>query len=288
MTSSLKKLPGGTLEFTITIAWSQVKGIYDKIFALLLAEVELPGFRKGKAPLDLAVKQIDSAKVYEEVLKELLPQVYAEAVKEHAAHPIISPKVEVVEAAENKDWKVRAITCEKPEIVLGNYHKAISDLHASKKVKIWLPGENKTEDAKENEVTIGELLDALSKTITVTVSPILLEQEVNRMLSNLLNQTQKLGLTVDDYLRSQNKTTEQLRSEYTKEAEKTLGMEFALEEIADSEKVTVDESEIDTIINNAKTPDEKQNLQNQRYYIASVLRRQKTLQQLLKPRVIKA
>lgn len=284
MTADYKRLPGNTIELHITFPWSEIKTVYDRIFALVLAEVELPGFRKGKAPKELAVKQVNPTKIYEEVLKEMVPYAYAQAVKQHNLQPIISPKVEVLEASENKDWKLKVSTCEKPHISLGNYKQAVTKIKQSKKTKIWTPGSPKEEPNKD-ELTLGEVLDAIASEIKVELSELILEQEVNRLLSNLINETQKLGLTVEQYLQSQGKTNEQLRRDYKSQAQKTLSLEFALEEIAEVEKITVEPSEIESVIANAKDPQEKKTLESERYYIGSLLRRQKALASLMQSEI---
>lgn len=287
MKSEIKRTVGNTVELTISIAWSEIQKSYAEIFAALLKEIELPGFRKGKVPEDLAKKHVDSTRVYEEVLKKLVPDLYAKVIKEYNLRPIISPKVEVLEAAEKSDWKLRITTCEKPKIVLGDYRKGIRSFQESKKSQIWTPGDTK-EKPTQKEPTLDEILDVIEKTVNVELSPILEEQEVNRFLSNLINETQKLGITVEQYLQSQGKTQETLRSEYTVRARKTLILEFALEEIAEAEKIVIEPQEVEAIVKNAKTEVEKQALESQRYYIASLLRRQKTLTALMKPTVVTA
>lgn len=284
MISSLKRLPGNTLELEVTVPWADIKTTYERIFAELLKKIELPGFRTGKAPRETAAKHIDQAKVYEEVLKDKVPKLYADVVREQQIKPIISPKVEVLEAASEKDWKLKITTCEKPAIDLGNYTQEIAKVKTAKQRKIVLPGQK--EDGKDKEVTLGEILEAVYKTVKVEVSPLLVETETNRLLSNLLNELQKLGLNVDDYLKAQGKTSETLRQEYEEQARKTLALEFALEEIAEKEHVTIENSEIDEFINKAKTDAEKAELAKNRYYLGSLLRRQKTLTQLTKTSVI--
>lgn len=280
MTSQVKRTSGNTVELSVVMPWPEVKQAFDRIFETLLKSVEMPGFRKGKAPKELASKQINRTQVYEEVLKELVPQVYAQAVKENGLKPIISPKVEVTSAEENKDWELTIKTCEKPLISLGKYKEAVIKLKAEKKAKIWVPGAD-NKDKKTEEVTLAEVLETISKEIKVELSELILEQEVNRQLSNLVNETQKLGLTVEQYLQSQGKTQEQLREDYRVQAEKTLALEFALEDIADAENVQVENVEIDTVIKNAKDEAERKLLEQQRYYLGSLIRRQKTLSALI-------
>ncbi len=286
MISAVKRLAGNTLEIQVNMSWSDVKTSYDEIFNHLLSHVEASGFRKGKVPKDIAEKQINKSHIYEEVLKKLIPDIYTQVVKENQIKPVISPKVEVLEAQENKDWKIRITTAEKPAIKLGNYRSGIDKLIDSKRKQIWTPKDSQ-DKAKSQEPTITEILETLEKEISVEISPLIIEHEVNRLLSDLVDQTQKLGMTIEQYLQAKGLTSDLIRENYKSQAQKTLSLEFALEEIADLEKVTVENQEIDQVINQAKTQAEKETLEKQRYYLGSLLRRQKTLQKLLKPTIIK-
>lgn len=280
MTASLSKLADGTLELTLVIPWSQVAKAYDGVVEEMVKSSQVTGFRKGKAPRKLIEEKLDKHQVYEEVLKKLIPQIYTEAVESHKLRPIVSPKIELKEASENKDWVIRALTCERPKLELGDYKKQIQELKAGKQKKIWVPGQEaaKTESTeKDRKPSLDELLTALSGVVKITLPGLLLDSEVNRLLADLIDQTKKLGLTVEQYLASTNRTAENLRSEYTEQAKKTLALEFALEEIANKEGIVVSENDIDNVIKTAKNESEKKVLEGQRYYLASILRRQKTL-----------
>lgn len=278
-TSTIAKNPDTSLGLTITIPWAEIQKTYEAEVDKLVEASELPGFRKGKAPRKLVEEKLDKTKVYESVLKDIIPKVYNEAIATHKIHPIISPKVELKEAQEGKDWVLIAHTCEKPSITLGNYKQAVTDLKSSKQKKIWLPGEEpkKEEEGKESKPTLDELLKAVYNNVQTTLPSLLLENEVNRLLSDLIDQTKKLGLTIEQYLSSTGKTAESIRAEYEAQARRTLTLEFALEELADKEGVLVSDDDIDAVIKTAKTEDEKTSLAKERYYLASVLRRQKTL-----------
>lgn len=270
MTTSLNRQSDNTIELTLTIPWSEVTQNYQSVVENAVQNAQLPGFRKGKAPRDLVEKNLDKTKLYEEVLKILIPKSYNQAITEQKIQPIISPKVELKEANEGKDWVIRVITCEKPPVTLGDYKKAIID---SKGSKIWKPGA----DEKTKKPTLDELLQALFGVVTVTLPSLLIEHEVNRLLSDLLDQTKKLGLSVEQYLASTGRSADSIRHEYEEQAKRTLTLEFALEQIADREGILVSDDELDKVINNAKTEEEKKALSSQRYYLASILRRQKTL-----------
>jgi len=280
MNTAMQRLSDGTIELTITVPWQDVQKSYDHVVAEIVQKTELSGFRKGKAPKKLVEEKLDRGETYEEVLKHVIPEAYSKAVTEQKLHPIVTPKIELKEATEKKDWVIRALTAEKPEIALGDYKKALSNLKASKAKKIWVPGQEPAkgeEKEEETKPTLEELLATLFQTVKVSIATILIDHEVNRLLSELIDQTKKLGLTVEQYLSSTGKTAESVRKEYEEQAKRTLTLEFALEKIADTEGIIISDDDIDTVIKTAKTDEEKQALEGQRYYIASVLRRQKTL-----------
>lgn len=280
MTSALNRLSDGTIELTLTIPWPDVAKTYEHAVEEAVKQTEVSGFRKGKAPRKVVEEQLDKTKVYEEVLKDLLPKVYNQAITDQKLHPIINPKIELKEASEGKDWIVRAVTCEKPAVTLGNYQQAIKDLKTAKQKKIWVPGsktEPEGEKPENKKPTLDELLKALFGAVTISIPALLIEHEVNRLLSDLIDQTKKLGLTVEQYLASSGRTAETIRHEYEEQAKRTLTLEFSLEEIADKEGILVSDDDIARVIQTAKTDEEKKALESQRYYLASVLRRQKTL-----------
>jgi FKBP-type peptidyl-prolyl cis-trans isomerase (trigger factor) len=279
MISAMNKLTDGTIELTITVPWSEIQKTYTAVVDEAVSNAEVSGFRKGKAPKALVEKSLDKTKMYEEVVKRIVPQVYSDAVKEQKIHPIVMPKIELKEATENKDWVIKGLTCEKPLIILEDYKKKIAEIKSSKQKKIWLPGEKPEpeKDLKDKKPNLDEILKALFEAVKITIPAILSENETNRLLSDLIDQTKKIGLTVDQYLASTHKTAESIRSEYALEANRTLTLEFALEEIADKEGILISDDEIDNTINNAKSETEKAAMQKERYYIASILRRQKTL-----------
>jgi trigger factor len=281
MTSTIDRASDGSVNLTITIPWADVAAIYEKVVTEKVQKAELPGFRIGHAPRDLVEKNLDKTNIYEDCLKTLIPTSYNAAITEQRVKPIVSPKIELKDATEHKDWVFIAHTCEKPAVTVGDYKKAITELKASKGKKIWKPGDpevNKDDpSADATKPTLDELLMALYNTITVTLPPLLIENEVNRLLSDLIDQTKKLGLTVEQYLASTQRTGETIKKEYEDQAKRTLTLEFALEDIADGEGILVSDDDIDTVIKTGKTDEEKKTLETQRYYLASVLRRQKTL-----------
>ena len=275
--AKLTWLPKKTFELEFEVDWSEVKKTYDHVLTHFVDEVKLKGFRKGKAPKDLVEKSVDKADVYGEVINHLLPKTYAEAVAEHKLSPAIAPKITIVEAQENKPWKFKATSCELPEIKLGDFQKAVSGALA--KDKIVVPGKPElTETQKLNLIS-----QALLDTVSLDLPDLMIQSETDRLLSRLLDQIQKLGLTIDQYASSNQKTVDQLKAEYRLAAVNSLKLELILAAIGEEKKFVAREAEIDKMI--AAAGDEKLkkqlNTPGERAYIASVLRKRQVIDYLL-------
>ena len=214
--SVVKLLPKQTAEIEITIPWSEIKDSFEKVFAEVSKDVEVPGFRKGKAPKNLLEKNINRSKIYEEVVRQVIPKAYQEAVTTNNLKPVTAPKIEVVKAKENEDWVVKATLALKPKIDLKNYKEKISQLKSGK-AKIWTPGAA-AEKEKPTGPSLDEIVNTLLEATDVELSDILIEEEANRLLAQLIDQTQKLGLTIEQYLIAKGKTSETLRAEYAQTA----------------------------------------------------------------------
>ena len=126
MKSTIEKTQDGTIELKITIPWTIVKKEWDIVVAEMVKNSNLPGFRKGKAPKKLVEEKLDTSRIREEVLRQILPPAYLEAIREHSIKPIMDPKIHIEgELAEGKDWQFHAITSEAPLVELNGYKEEI-------------------------------------------------------------------------------------------------------------------------------------------------------------------
>ena len=69
MTTAISRKEDHTIELTLTIPWPTIKAAYEDIVNHAIETVEVPGFRKGKAPRNIAEEKLDRSKIYEEVVK---------------------------------------------------------------------------------------------------------------------------------------------------------------------------------------------------------------------------
>jgi FKBP-type peptidyl-prolyl cis-trans isomerase (trigger factor) len=269
-----------TVELIIDIPKQEIKSVYQKAFLSLQKELTLPGFRKGSVPKELAEKNIKKEKVYEKLIADLIPRIYEEIIKKENLTPLSLPKIELLKAKEEEDWQIKITLAQKPTVDLKNLKQIVQKVKAEqKKEDIWVPG--KTQKEKENQEVKNQkllnlILNALLKEIPCEISDLLIEEEINHRLASLLDDIKKIGLTVDAYLKSRNLTVEQLKEQYRKEIEETYKLEFILLAIADKENITVEKQDLEKIFVNL-SPEERKKAEENSYFYASILRKQKTL-----------
>jgi FKBP-type peptidyl-prolyl cis-trans isomerase (trigger factor) len=277
------KRDNGDAILTVKIPAKRVGEAFAEIKKSALKEVAVPGFRKGKAPKNIAEKRLDEDKLAEALFNRLIPAAYAEALEKEKIKPIVPPQIKITSFKKDADLIFEAKTAEKPEVKLGNYEDALRKI----KGKIIYGPDGKPLSAKDGKgktrITAGQVLDKLREIVEVAIPPMLIEQEIQRMLSALLNQTQTLGITVEQYLAAEGKNIEQLRKEYRETAERGLKDEFIISEIAHEKKMEVGKKEIEDMI--AAAPDETSRKEfakeGGRRYIETVMRKRKTIEHLL-------
>ena len=283
-----KTLPKNTFEITIDIKKALINKEYEEAFDRLLVDLEVEGFRKGKVPKNIGEKHIKKEEVYKSVIQGVIPRIYEEIVKKEDLKPIINPKIELTKAKENEDWQIKLIVAVRPQVMLPDLKKtAIEAKGDSKKDDIWVPGKdskkeiNEQDKERQKQKTLNALLEALLKKTKVEIPDLLVEAELEHRLTGLLDEIQKIGLTVDAYMKSKNTTMDDLKAKFKKEIEETYKVEFILNEIADKQNIQVEQEDLDKIFQNIKDDKEKATAKQNSYYYASVIRKQKTLEYLI-------
>jgi trigger factor len=275
-----------TLQFDVVIPKDDIKKEYDHAFGHILKEFETDGFRKGNVPKEIAEKKISKEEVYQEMLEHMMPHIYQEIIQKEEVKPIVNPRIDLVKAKEDEDWEVKITVCEKPKIELGKYKEAIADVKKeAKSDDIWVPGkEQGPDDEKKLEEKKRQLLnkvfESLLKTAKVEIPELLIESELNARLTQLVDDVRKIGLSIEAYLKSKNETMDTIKAKYAKDIEEMYKMELILDEVAEQEKVTVEEKDLEQLFVNIKDEKQREEAKKNAYFYASMIKRQKTLDYL--------
>lgn len=238
--SVIAREENGNIQLTYIIPNELVKLTKSEVISEMAKDIQVPGFRKGNAPLSKVEERIDKSKLTEHILSHILPNAFSESIKDHKFNPALYPKFEALKIEDESDWEIRAITCEIPEVKLDDYQKKIAnELRA---LKIVVPGK------EEKKISDDQIIDALLKSVSVDIPKILVEEEVNGRLSQLLSRIEKLGLTLEGYLSSIKESVESLRQKYETQAKEAITIELTLNKIAMDEKLDVNDSEVNEFI----------------------------------------
>lgn len=113
--------PGSRAVLEIEVPEDEVAQAMDKAYAALAQRVQIPGFRRGKAPRDILERHLGPEAVREEALRRLVPDTFATAVSQVGIAPIARPSIEVKEGGEGKGLRLTATVDVYPQVTLPDY-----------------------------------------------------------------------------------------------------------------------------------------------------------------------
>jgi trigger factor len=120
-TSTLTRLAPTQVELEIPITAEEMAAAEERAYRRLSKNVKLPGFRAGKVPRKVFEQTYGMQSIASEALDEVVPEVYARAVREHELLPVDRPKMELLPAEEGKPSRLKATVEVRPPIELGSY-----------------------------------------------------------------------------------------------------------------------------------------------------------------------
>lgn len=96
------------------------KGI-QKAYKKNVKKINIPGFRKGKAPRAVIEKYYSKDVFYNDAIDDVLPEAYVAALKESELESVARPEIDVDEIKPGEPVVFTALVTTKPEVTLGEY-----------------------------------------------------------------------------------------------------------------------------------------------------------------------
>ena len=156
MNTTIEKQPENIVKVDIEVPAKEAVEYYNNAAKRIAQHINIPGFRKGKAPRNIVEQNIGEERIKHEALENALPKIFSEVIKENNFDVVTQPYVESYDYKIGEDLKITAKLELRPEVTLGQYKDLTVDVDAYK-----IP-----EDAMQK--SIDGLLNQHATTVVVT------------------------------------------------------------------------------------------------------------------------
>ena len=117
---SNEKKENSAIELVIEVGAAEFQAAIDKVYNRQKMKINIPGFRKGKAPRKMVEKMYGAEIFYEDAISLAYPSAYEDALKETGIKPVAYPQLEVLDV--NADgFTFKATITIKPEATVKEY-----------------------------------------------------------------------------------------------------------------------------------------------------------------------
>lgn len=121
MKANAERIEKNTVLLEVEVDAERFSRALDQAYRKLVKKVNVPGFRRGKAPRFLLERQIGKQALVDEAVELIIPEAYLQAVDDTGIEPVSQPELELVQVEEGKPVVFKAKVVVKPEVELGQY-----------------------------------------------------------------------------------------------------------------------------------------------------------------------
>ncbi len=121
MSVSVEKMEHNLAKLTIEIPAEEVAAAEERAYQKNRSKINIPGFRKGKAPKKMIEHMYGADVFMEDAVNDLLPDAYEAACKESGLEIVSRPEIDYKQVEHGKSIVVDAVVAVKPEVKLGEY-----------------------------------------------------------------------------------------------------------------------------------------------------------------------
>ncbi|MCL6477774.1 MAG: trigger factor [Peptococcaceae bacterium] len=165
MKATAEKVEKNTVVLEVEVEPEKLSQAVDQAYKKIVKQVNIPGFRKGKAPRIILERYVGKKALYDEAVEIILPEAYMSAVKDTGIDPVSQPELELVQVEEGKPVVFKAKVVVKPEVKLGQYtglevtdpHREVTDEDVQKELERLQNRHAKLVTLEEGAVEKGDL-----------------------------------------------------------------------------------------------------------------------------------
>ncbi len=123
MQITIKKLDKSEVEIVGVLPVADFEKYEDKALSVIAERLDLPGFRKGKAPASMVKDNVTEMMILEEMAEQALHKLYPQILEEHKIDAIGRPQIAITKIAKGSDLEFKIHTAVLPEMELPDYKK---------------------------------------------------------------------------------------------------------------------------------------------------------------------
>ena len=121
MNATVRKLAPTEVELDIEVSPSDFAQAQDRAYRKLAGRYKFPGFRTGHVPRKIFEQHVGKESIESQALEDLVPEMYAKALKEHQLEPVDRPHIDLDRSGAEQGVRIKAKVAVRPEITLGEY-----------------------------------------------------------------------------------------------------------------------------------------------------------------------
>lgn len=121
MSLQVEKLEKSMAKLTIEVSAEEFEKAVDTVYKRQRNRIQIPGFRKGKAPRKMIENMYGAGIFYEDAANAIIPDAYEKAYEECGEEITSSPEIDVIQIESGKPFIFTAVVALKPEVKLGDY-----------------------------------------------------------------------------------------------------------------------------------------------------------------------
>ena len=187
MQTTYEKLSSNKVKLTFVVESEKFEEGIRKAYHKNVGKINIPGFRRGKAPQKVIEMHYGESIFYEDAFDEIFPELYRAACEEHDVNPVDRPELDVEQIGKGQELKFSVEVFVRPDVKLGEY----KNLGLEKTV------DEVTDDDVNAEIERAR--DRASRYIEVTDRPAKLDDQVNIDYAGFLGEEQFEGGTANGH-----------------------------------------------------------------------------------------
>ena len=277
MKVDVKKIDATTREIKFEVPKERIAQKLEEVYLEFGKEAKVPGFRQGKVPRNV-LEQRYGRLAQDETIKQVIPDVYREALEQEKLEPMDMPEINDVQFKDGKLSFTAKLEI-RPEVSVNNYKGAkinrkaaqVSEEELNKTLEIFKQGHKKDKEViiddafarelgfpgleefknslrrqlemekeRQNRLDIEhQIVDHVLKNAQLAVPASAIKKQVERRLHDIRHRMEQQGLKKEDI----DKRLEDAGQELREGAERDLKVYFSFEKIAELEKIEIEEKD---------------------------------------------